>query len=179
MERDFRYIRELLAEFFNGKQVQNGLKLIKANEIAGWEIWLQIEFARFLSTHNSEPEWWREVPLGYDLRREKERSFLKPDFLIRKKGWKIGSYAVLEIKQHPDVGNCMSNMMRDMVKVSKMRQSALEMRTYWALGIFEVEEPEVIREILFNKADEYNVPVSTAYHLIEKIPKTPYCYLLF
>lgn len=179
MKRDFSYIQGLLADFFNEKQIQSGLRLIKDNEIAGWEVWLQVEFARFLSTHYSEPEWWREVALEYDQRREKERSFLRPDFLIRKKGWRTESYAVLEIKQHPDAGSCMNNMMRDMVKVSKMRQSALDMRTYWALGIFETKESEAIKEMLFNKSDEYNVQVNNTYHLIRPIPQTPYTYLLF
>lgn len=179
MERDFNYIQELLADFFSEKQIQNGLRLIKENGISGWEIWLQVEFARFLSAHYSEPEWWREEALEYDRRQEKGKLFLKPDFLIRKKGWRTDSFVALEIKQHPDAGSCINNMMRDMVKVSKMRKSELDMRTYWALGLFEAKEPESIKEMVFNKADEYNVLVSKTYHLIQQVPKTPYSYLLF
>lgn len=178
MRRDFDYLSSLLTEFFGKSHIQNGLTIIATQNITGWEIWLQVEFARFLAHHESEPEWHRELPLQYDGRREKDKYYFKPDFLIRKKGWRLESYAALEMKQHPDAVACIGNMMNDLVKVSKMRQSQLDLRTYWALGVFRKEQKSYVRETLLQRAESANVLIEDDLLHLRVVPNTDYAYLL-
>ncbi len=84
-QADFDYISELLDAFFKQPALRKSFRIICEREITGWEIWFQIEFARFLAEHPAMPEWERERAFQFDYRRESVRSFLKPDFIIRKK----------------------------------------------------------------------------------------------
>ncbi|MDL0433993.1 hypothetical protein QPM17_22895 [Marinobacter sp. TBZ242] len=95
MSQDFDYLTELTEDFFRQRRVGRSLRIIEESEITGWEVWFQVEFAHFLSQHLTEPEWWREWSLDYDRRMEKGRTFCRPDFIIRKKGWRQESYAAL------------------------------------------------------------------------------------
>lgn len=129
MKADFDYLSLLVGEFFLDDHISSRFNMIHDNQISGWEIWLQIEFSHFLTNHASQPEWWREHSLPYDRRMQKEKWSLRPDFLIRKKGWKTETYMVLEIKQHPNPATCMRNMLSDYEKISKMKKSAMQMRS--------------------------------------------------
>lgn len=167
MKEDFSYLSLLIKEFFSSEHIIERLNLIYKDErISGWEIWLQIEFSHFLATHNSEPEWYRESPLKFDRRKEKEKSYFCPDFLIRKKGWTRESYVALEIKQHPIPASCIRNMRSDIDKVSKMRISELNIRTMWVLGIFKAEP----------SLDKYTQPAPS---ICTFIGPTGFAYLLF
>jgi hypothetical protein len=161
------------------KIIVDAFSIIGANEISGWEVWLQIEFARFLSGHHTEPTWWRESKLEFDYRKEKEKYFFKPDFLIRKKGWHSDGYAALEIKQHRNAAICVSNMINDLVKVSKVRKSELNLRCYWALGFFMTDPADDVEEIVLLKGILANVEVTESQLAIEEIEGTHFSYALF
>lgn len=148
MERpydDFQFIKSLVTKFVGRKSFESALCVIGANQITGWEVWFQVEFARFLAEHEDQPEWKREVRFEFDYRREKHGWYLKPDFLIRKKGAAVDRFIALEIKQHTQLGNCLSNMISDLAKVRKIRRSAVDLRSYWALGIFQAADDDGIR----------------------------------
>lgn len=178
-QKDFEYLSTLLHDFFKQPSLRKSFRIIAEREISGWEIWLQIEFARFLAEHPSTPEWERECAFEFDYRRESMRWYLKPDFIIRKKGWAIERYLALEIKQHLNLRNCVSNMIDDLSKVAKMRKSEIDLRSYWALGIFrtapELDVEEIVAEKLRDSELDYHDSVSS----IIKISRTPYSYVLF
>ncbi|WP_430317761.1 hypothetical protein [Pseudomonas nitroreducens] len=176
---DFEYIRDLLDEFFKKRSIKAAFKIINQQEITGWEIWLQIEFARFLAEHASEPEWWRETPLKFDYRREKTGYFLKPDFIIRKKHWPLESYVALEIKQHQHAGNCVANMISDLEKVAKIRKSELNVRSLWALGIFCTEPDACIFELIETKLQSRGLEYHESRTKAAPISGTAFSYALF
>jgi hypothetical protein len=90
----------------------------------------------------------------------------------------VESYAALEMKQHPDAVACIGNMMTDFIKVSKMRESELDLRTYWALGVFQKEQKSFVRETLFQKAESANVLIEEDLLQLRVVPNTNYAYLL-
>ena|SRR5450830_84992 len=179
MSVEFKYLTELAEEFFSRSHTQKSLRLIDENEISGWEIWIQVEFSYFLSMHITEPEWGREVALDYDRRSEKNKKFLRPDFLIRKKGWRRESYFALEFKQHTVAANCISNMVKDMHRVEKLRRSTIDLRSYWLLGIYKRRPKSEINELITNALSIYDYK----YHLDSVVNKviqnTPYGYCIF
>lgn len=176
---DFDYICELLEAFFKQSALRKSFRIIFEQEITGWEIWFQVEFARFLAEHPGMPQWRRELTFQFDYRRESVRSYLKPDFIIRKKGWATDRYVALEIKQHVNLGNCVSNMIEDLAKVAKIRKSQIDLRSYWALGIFQTDPDhnveDIVAEKLLNSGLEYHAGVSS----VTKISRTPFSYVLF
>ena len=176
---DFEYVSELLEMFFKRRRLQSAFKVIAAQEITGWEIWFQVEFARFLAEHESEPEWWREYPFAFDYRMEKERIFLRPDFVIRKKHWATDRYLALEIKQHLQLGNCITNMISDLKKVAKIRKSEIDLRSYWALGIFQTDDEIDLPELIESKMSGTALSYHESRTAISYIPGTVFSYALF
>ena len=83
--------------------------------------------------------------MEYDYRKVKDRSLLRPDFIIRKKGWRLDSFIALEFKQHPDAGACINNMLSDVEKVSRARESEIDIRSMWALGITDRASKQISR----------------------------------
>ncbi len=182
MNSDFEYLFNLVSTFFSRKRIQKQLDILNEYEISGWEIWLQIEFAYFLSEQNPTIEWWREQLLEYDYRMEKEKCFLKPDFLIRKSGWKKETYIALELKQHSIAGSCINNMMSDVKKIYKVRQSELDIRNFWVLGITKMEEIQEKKELLskiLKSANNNDIRLNEKCIEIHRIHNTSYAYMLF
>lgn len=175
---DFQYISTLTKEFFSRRTFRAALNVIRDYEISGWEIWFQVEFARFLAEHEDQPEWQREARFEFDYRRERYSSFLKPDFIIRKKGTALDRYIALEIKQHVQIGNCLTNMVSDLSKVSRIRRSAIDLRSYWALGIFRADDDDDIEGAIENKLIEYDLPIHWGLMTHGKIGKTGFSYAL-
>lgn len=175
VQSDYNYVFELIDEFFADDHIQKRFSIINSFDISGWEIWFQIEFSHFLATHLSRPEWYREFPIEYDKRKEKNKSFFKPDFIIRKKGWKIDTYTAIEIKQHPSVASCIKNMIKDIEKVSKMKSSQLDMRTLWVLGIFKANKEDDLDELV----NEYVDDDYATYLTTDFIGDTGFAYVMF
>lgn len=178
-QADFDYMHDLLEDFFKRPAIRSALRVIADEAITGWEIWFQVEFARFLAEHHSEPEWYRECAAEFDYRREKKRGFFKADFIIRKKHSTLDRWIVIEVKQHIKAGNCIANMVADLAKVGRMRKSELDMRSIWALGIFltddEKDITEMIRTKLASAGQSYHEERTTT----KRIQRTSFSYALF
>ncbi len=175
MQADFNYIFELVDEFFADDHIQNRFSIINDWDISGWEVWLQIEFSHFLATHLSNPEWHREIPIEYDRRKEKNKYFFKPDFIIRKKGWRIDTYSAIEIKQHPNAASCIRNMNKDVERISKMKTSQLNMRSLWLLGIFKANKEDALNDMV----NEYITDNQSTYVTTNFIGDTGFAYVMF
>jgi hypothetical protein len=178
-QSDFDYISELLEEFFKQRSLRKSFRIIFDRDITGWEIWFQIEFARFLAEHPSTPEWERERAFQFDYRRENVKWFLKPDFILRKKGWATERYVALEVKQHANLGNCVSNMIEDLAKVAKIRKSEIDLRSYWALGIFRTDTNLDVEDVVSSKLQDSGLEYHASVSSVNKIARTPYSYVLF
>lgn len=179
MRTGFDYLADLADEFFAQRFTQQSLRLIHQHKISGWEVWLQVEFGHFFSLHDSKPEWWREEPLEFDRRSEKERQFFRPDFLIRKKGWKRESYIALELKQHPVAATCISNMAKDIGKIDKMKRSSIDLRAHWVLGVFEREKKADIKEKIVGALDSLGYAYNPNRVVNKFIRNSPYGYCIF
>jgi hypothetical protein len=176
---DFEFIDGLLTEFFQRRNLKSALNVIHAQDITGWEIWFQIELARFLADHESEPEWYREESLEFDYRMEKTRYFFKPDFIIRKKGAAVDRYVALEIKQHRQMGNCINNMIADLLKVAKMRRSEIDLRSFWAVGIFHTDPEGDAVSAIESKLSSSGLGFYSSVAVVNKIRGTQFSYALF
>lgn len=178
-QADFEYMHALLEDFFKGPNIRSALQVIADQTITGWEVWFQVEFARFLATHGSEPEWEREYAVQYDWRKEKRRYYFKPDFIIRKKHWALDRYIALEIKQHSQLGNCLTNMVIDLAKVARIRKSELNVRSIWAVGIFPTDDEVDIKAMIQTKLEGVGETYYPDRAITERILKTPFSYALF
>lgn len=180
MSTDFNYLSSLVSEFFSQKAIRDRLNIIYEHDISGWETWLQIEFSAFLAGHSSEPDWDREVALSVDKRKEKDRLAIRPDFIIRKKGWRQERYMALEMKIHPAAKSCIHNMMADFEKLGKMKASELDVRSYWGLGLFLTPGPddEPIDTIIDKKAVEWGMECSSDSAAVCTIEDTRYSYAI-
>ncbi|MEJ5034777.1 hypothetical protein WH243_16295 [Acinetobacter sp. MYb177] len=177
MSKDHEYILDVVAKFFKEKEIKKKFQIIQDSNITGWEIWLQIEFAYFLNGFDDQPEWYREFSYEYDRRKEKIKLKLKPDFLIRKKGWKLDEYMALEFKQDVKPVSCLKKMLLDLDKYTKVRKSNNNLRSIWTLGIFYAEDIDAVQD-KFSK-----VLVDHGYYklenlVIEQINKTNYWFVL-
>lgn len=179
MNTDFEYLSSLVESFFSQRRIGRSLAIIEDHEITGWEVWFQIEFANFLSQHDSLPEWWREWPVKLDRRKEKGRTFCRPDFIIRKKGWRQESYAALEVKQHPDAAACFANMRKDIEKISKVKVSSLDIRTFWVLGIHKRKPKAELRELILSSFESAGMDPPDTNLTIRFIPGSNYAYSMF
>ncbi len=135
----FKYLSSLIAEFFDDEIVQDKLYCIKKDGIKGWEVWLHIELSIFLSNHESLPVHNREEQILFDRRRVRDRSFMRPDFVIENPSQGLGRM-ILEIKQGKSINECIKNMWRDLEKVAAVKQSHARMESFWLLGVFPVED---------------------------------------
>lgn len=178
-QADFEYMHTLLEDFFKGSNIRSALQVIAEQAITGWEVWFQVEFARFLAEHGSEPVWEREYAVQYDWRKEKHRYYFKPDFIIRKKHWALERYIALEIKQHSQLGNCLTNMVTDLAKVARIRKSELDVRSIWAVGIFPTEDEVDVSAMIQTKLEGVGETYYPDRAITERIRKTPFSYALF
>lgn len=176
MSQDFDYIAQLVNSFFSQQKVGKSLQLIEEFDITGWEVWFQVEFARFLSQHESRPEWKRERSIDYDHRMEKTRSFCRSDFIIRKKGWRNESYIIVEVKQHPDARNCFYSMMKDVKKISMIKKSSLAVRGYIMLGIHKRQKKSDLRKLIISRLEAANMNLPEDRVLVRYIPGSNYAY---
>ncbi len=182
MKRDLEYIETLFVDFFQQESITDSLSIIDEYNIKGWEVWLQVEFAKFLLSHQSKPEWDREFKLEFDKRKEKEKDYFKPDFRIRKKGWAYDKYVILEMKQNNSPSTCLTKMFEDLSKVSKIRGSEMDIRTLWAFGIFKnngISDNDV-KVLIFEKAkeSEFSENAIQKHCRVQQIEKTDYSYVL-
>ncbi|HEX5276217.1 MAG TPA: hypothetical protein VFW42_00950 [Fluviicoccus sp.] len=174
MRRDFSFLESLIHEFFTNEKISRYFKTFAEYEIKGWENWLQIELAHFFSRHDSGLEWKREVTLKFDGRKERNKIYFRPDFILRKKHWTLGRYVALEIKQDPSPTACLNKLLSDIDKVSKIRPSELNIRSLWGLGITKLPEYKEPLPFLLEHIDEKSNVM-----LAKRIGNTEYVYFIF
>lgn len=179
MHSGFSYLSELVTEFFASTNVRRGFNVIYDCDISGWETWLQIEFAAFLSAHPTEPEWYREWSVEYDRRMEKQKNLLRPDFLIRKKGWYRDSYASIELKQASSAKSCIRKLVSDIEKLDKAKYSSLEIRTAWVLGVFRRTSKAQVLQYAREACEATGYEFDENYVVNRVIPRTEYAYCFF
>lgn len=178
LNRDFDHLSTLLHLFFEREDICQKLNIIDQNNITGWEVWLQVEFANMLCSTGHE--WWREQILCCDKRRNPVRPTLRTDFLLRKKGWTQDSYIALEIKQNRDATSCVKNMIADLEKSAKIKRSELDLRSFWTLGITPMIDKERLDYLIDSYLDEkfYLTKSRKKHVLLKEINNTPYCYIV-
>ncbi len=180
VDKNFCFVTEVIADFFKQEELQRKLALIYEKNITGWEIWLQIEFSFFLTQNRMIGEWQRETPLEFDRRKEPDKEFFRADFLLRKKYWPKESYVCLEMKQHPKADSCITAMLLDIHKVSKIRGSELDLRNFYALGVFEKEESTaILKEKILTKASRHDLKLEKSLIQVKRIKNTNYAYAVF
>lgn len=174
---DYEYSIQLLDNFFSLRKIQRSLTLISDEKITGWEIWLQIEFATYISSaYEDEIKWHREFTILPDGRKEKNRKRFTADFVFRRKGHKLDCYNVIEFKQHPSPKTCFRNMHKDILKIAKAKESSIDMRSFWVVGVHHksiMSKPE-IKEYLDNKFG-----INREYIYTKYIPNTSFAYTIF
>lgn len=103
-------IKTIMDDFFISDRLRPVLKSLVARNITDWETWLQIEFAHFLTNHESNPNWYREYELTSSESDEKTR----PDFWIWSKQDK--KYVLIEFKQAKKSHQLIEMMKKDTEK---------------------------------------------------------------
>lgn len=178
INRDFDHLCTLLHLFFEREDIRQKLNIIDAHNISGWEVWMQIEFANLLVSTGHE--WSRERTLNCDLRKRPERLTMRTDFLLRKKGWALESYIALEMKQNSDPTSCVRNMIGDLVKTAKIKRSALDLRSFWTLGITPTIDRDRLDYLIDKYLDDkyYQTKSREKHVLLQPIDNTPYCYIV-
>lgn len=179
-KNDFIFTLSLFEEFFSQKKIQNSLQTINKTNITGWEIWFQVEFATFLENkHNAISEWYREWEYPLDKRKSlKNKMFI--DFLVRQKYAKKDSYIALELKQNISAKTCITNMIKDVNKVTAIRKSSSDIRSFWNIGIYKrisdnhYQDKEKIEKIILSKFNTEESFIESKY-----IKNTNFAYTIF
>ncbi len=148
IKNDFEFIIDLMKEFISKKYIQDRLNIIEKEQITGWEIWWQIEFSAFLSTHHNISFWDREFLLPVDKRTKWKKETMSIDFIIKKKYSKKDEYIALELKQHKSMKQCITKMCIDIEKTASIKRSYDILRTIWNIGIFYKDKESKINNNL-------------------------------
>ena len=154
LKDDLNFLTNLSEEFFRQEDIVKKLNGFVVNQIKGWEVWLQVEFALFLFNHSDISEVEREKRYELDKRMSKDKDICSIDFMIRQKRKK--SSIPLEIKQHENASSCIRYMLKDIEKYEKVKgSSATTGRSLWCLGVHStVGEDNLKRLIDDNKFRE-------------------------
>jgi len=179
-KNDFIFTLNLFEDFFSQQRIQKSFQTIHKTSITGWEIWFQIEFATFLENKNSSvSEWYREWEYPIDKRKSlKSKMFI--DFLVRQKYAKKDAYIALELKQNISAKTCITNMIKDVNKVTSIRKSSSDIRSFWNIGIHKrisnnhFRDKEKIKEIVLEKFTTEDFFIESRY-----IKNTDFSYTIF
>ena len=97
---------------------------------------MHVELSIFLKNQKPQPEFYREEKIFYDKRKEKTKLYMRPDFIISNPALGMGRI-ILEIKQDPELKDCIRKMWADLEKISAARQSHAQMESFWLLGVYQ------------------------------------------
>lgn len=178
-KRDFDFIANLVAEFFQQKHIKMRLQLIESRLITGWEIWLQVEFSVFLEAHLEVAYWGREFQYSIDRRKAPHREYIAIDFVIRKRNAVRGQYIALEIKQNSSVKSCVRCMMEDTHKVALVKESHDDLRSMWTLGIHPKIDEVMLKDIVYEYAEFFKISLISGCVITQPIGMTKLAYTLF
>lgn len=147
LKDDLNFLINISEEFFKQEDIVNKLNGFVENQIKGWEIWLQVEFALFLFNHTDVSEVEREKRYELDKRMSKDKDICSIDFMIRQK--RKQSSIPLEIKQHENASHCIRYMLKDIEKYEKVRGSSTTTgRSLWCLGVHPTVEEEYLNKLI-------------------------------
>jgi len=177
LQKDFEFVKNLKNEFFSQRKIQHSLTVIQKKDISAWELWWQVEFATFLSQHKDGHEWYREQHIDVDRRKDKEKSKLIADFIIRPKNHALEKFILLELKQNRSVTTCISNMVKDVNKIDKARAASLNQRSFWCVGVHPKDSKKRIRETVLAAAEKHDIGIHDIY--TKFIPFTGFAFTIF
>lgn len=147
LKDDLNFLTNLSEEFFRQEDIVKKLNGFVVNQIKGWEVWLQVEFALFLFNHSDISEVEREKRYELDKRMSKDKDICSIDFMIRQK--RKQSSIPLEIKQHENASNCIRYMLKDIEKYEKVKgSSATTGRSLWCLGVHSTVEEDYLKRLI-------------------------------
>lgn len=138
MSGDFKFVTELLSDFFKGNHVRKTLSFIHAEDITGWEGWLQIEMAKFLCEDKRVYSCNRERSYIPD-KRATDKSGIRVDIVFEKAGSRGNSLNLIEFKRRKDMERCLDAMIDDAVKLACIKPSGRNFRGAWVVGLYETE----------------------------------------
>ena len=184
-EADFRFVCERMGEFFEREQVRRALDLIEDVGITGWEKWWQVEFAAWLSEHDSIGEWVMEEVFLTDLRRRTEKDRIAIDIGFRMKGFSKDELLFLELKQNEDWRRCVENMLIDVEKVycaqTYSLDNKLRIRNFFVVGVYPTEDAPVdeIHAYIAKRTVAMNIPLEPQHVFTKPIKGTPFSVTVF
>lgn len=165
----------LFKDFFKQSHIKKTLVAIKTAEITGWEKWLQVELATHFFSTPSVKEWEQEVRHHLDKRKTDGRSTVSIDFHIHQKG--KHSALALEVKQGRKMAGCVQGMLRDLKKVSKIKDSQLVTRSAWFLGVHPAaSRTDVLAEVDYYAKTKHGFELDHACVSVHPIGKTGYSF---
>lgn len=177
LKADFEFVQGLVQDFFASRHLRRTLVAIEADEISGWEKWLQIELAQFFREHDQIKAWWRESSYKLDRRVAQSRTQCAVDFLLHQA--RKQSHMALEVKQVDSVNNCVAGMLLDRRKISRIRGGVYDIRSVWCLGIHKAASQDEVRRKLVYHADRLEVEYNDKFFDSRRIGRTGYSYTLF
>lgn len=175
--KDFDFTVALFEDFFGQSRIQKTLVLIEEQEISGWESWWQIELASFLSAHPDKHEWHREHSVAIDRRKEKEKNKLIADFIIRPRNHARDRFILIELKQNPSIKTCITNMAKDAIKIWKAKETSIDQRSFWSVGVHPKGSKKLVREVVENAADIHSLNLFDVH--TKFIPNTNMAFTVF
>ena len=176
VKKDFEFIINLIDEFTSQKRIKDSLNVIEKENINGWEIWWQIEFAAFLSKHDKISSWEREKSLPVDGRTSWAKKNMFVDFYIKQKYSKKDTYIALELKQNKSMKQCITKMLRDINKVNSLKQSYNNLRSFWNIGIHRLTNKEKSKKYLNEISDRL---YRNCNYYTQHIKKTNFAFTIF
>ncbi|MBW1737837.1 MAG: hypothetical protein JRJ69_09855 [Deltaproteobacteria bacterium] len=176
-QKDFEFLKGLACAFFGKRSIIKTLTIIDEQEISGWEKWMQIEFAKFCNGNNNITDWCREERYKLDKRTSKKRSVCSIDFSLRQKYKQ--TWIALELKQRNRASSCIKSMLKDVVKISKIKNSENDIRTIWCIGVHKSEDEKKIQGYIAKYEIEFDLEIKRSHVYTKKIGRSAYSFTLF
>lgn len=174
-KHDFEFVVSLMDGFVRQPYIIEKLNMIHSNQITGWEIWFQVEFATYLNNHTSIAEWEREKGFRTDKRKVSAKDKVIVDFVIKQKYAKKTNYIALELKQHNSMATCIKKMQEDIGKIHFALKSDTSFRSFWNIGIHQKEAIDKMNAKL--KQIEHNMFRNCI--KVQIIEETAFAYTIF
>jgi hypothetical protein len=176
-QKDFEFLKETTNAFFHKQSIIKTINIIDANDLCGWERWLQIEFAKFCCDYEAISEWDREERYKLDRRISKIKSQCSIDFTLRQKH--KHSWVALELKQINSASQCIKSMLGDVIKLSKIRRSQDDIRTIWCVGVHKNKTEIKMQGIIAKYEAEHRMEIKREQVYTKQIGKSAYSFTLF
>ncbi len=182
---DFEFSTDLLSSFFKKRDIVKRFQLIEESKLTGWENWLKIELAMYISKQPDIAEFGVEWRFNVDQRTStsSKQESAAIDLCFRKKHCAANKFIGVELKQAPSYETCISNIVNDVKKVYSLRKKANdgnELRHLFVLGIFQNQEAN--QEAIKNRIEKKMEAVGGLYPeaiVVEEINETDLMWCFF